>query len=193
MHHIYVTICWSLKPTTGQMAPFCCSGSGFDLSCMFWCRFRHSHSRSHTPIFVRTSAAEAVGLRPLLLLLLLRANIFIRPSSECGSKLSRGLLHLQKRHTNKAEVTATSSASIQARLSARPTLRTCPRDAQHRRPQVWPGGGGGGGRGCLFPHVKVISCDSQQPGGGSGMAVTGAHMCSETDNQWNCFKHETSL
>lgn len=41
-----------------------------------------------------------------------------------------------------------------ASLSAARTLRTCPRDAELRHLQVCAG--------CLFPHVKVVSRNSQQ-------------------------------
>lgn len=121
--------------------------------------------RNHTLIFVRTSAAEPVGVR------LLRANIFIRHPESVAPSCAGDFA------PSKAQQSGGNCRIIDvhsARLSADRTLRTCPRDAEHRRPQVCAG--------CLFPHVKVISCDSQQAGGKSGMAVAGAHMCAGTDN-----------
>lgn len=122
-------------------------------------------AQSHSHICANICDSEPVRLR------LLWANIFIRhPKSAASSCAGDFAPSKAQQSGGKCHIIDVHSA----RLSADRTLRTCPRDTQHWRPQVCAGR--------LFPHVKLISCNRQQADGKSEMAVTGAEMCSETDN-----------
>lgn len=113
-------------------------------------------------IFARTSA----GLR------LLRANIFIWSPESCGCDFAPSRAQQSGGNGDIIDIHS-------ARLSADGGLRACPRGAELRRPQVCAG--------CLFPHVELISWNSQQTGEKPGKAVPGAHRRSETWNDSTCW------
>lgn len=156
IHHFYATIWWSFKRTNGPSLLLLPVSHVLTLSQ----KLKHNRSKKVQGICAckrfQTDAiflVKCCGCRSkpvnhtlkFIRLLLLLANIlFGRPESVAARCAGATAPSKGEQSGGNRDTTDVHSP----RLSAHPTLRTCPRDAELRRPQVCAG--------CLFPHVKVI-------------------------------------